>query len=687
MPSLAIFQVPSQPPQHMDQVKTHAQNSESRSDQPLQQEQQRRANSHKLRCRHQAQVQNDWQHICALQQQDVSSPSNEADSDNGDQHTSAHGMGHTSRSSPEDKPQPSRSGNQSRQSQSALLEVGRAIDLQHGEEKGTEPRLTVAMEQVLASLPDIDVITSPERPHHNREEYHLATCQEQNLQEQLSDQAEQMLTSKEACGLDQDQPESVLHEEAMGQGAARRNQAGHSNASDITHGPASFHHVQPTQKQLRKQKRKGALVPQVDSAVQACRISIGPGLAAVQPCPGSPGPDYAARAIQGLVQAPHRASISRPELAVRAKAHSAKPAQISRPQPVRRAAAPTHRASKLPTQFIAELQLDLAARVLAKQPDLSRGDQLSSVQQRGLSHSHMLLSCRQRRNPSATGASALAAHEAAQQASSAGALLHAAAGQAPKQGSAPHNLTHARPPKHGSLPCAADPHANRHSGSAMSAAGALCTTSTPAFQAVSPQTCVAPGGQSSIMGRAGQPPPNLQALMCAMAASEHTAAALEQQLAASYQRAAGPPGSSAGSMLSLLTAPDDAPVQTVQGIPISLQGNWPECDPTLPSRAQRQLIVKHINDGAIIQGQPIGVSTLHVQQTAQRAAQGARLPLHSCCVTQLLHPQLCCQLCGKRQILCTRSPGRASSHIQSKHLRQHSVSVQARKSHIRNRNS
>lgn len=629
MPSLAVFQVPSHAPQHMDQANTHAQESESQSDDPLQQERQRRAHHYNLRRWHRTQVQNDRQHTCAVQQQppeDVSSPSNDADSDNGDQCESAPGMGPNSASLPQDTPQPSRSGNESRQSHSALPDVRRATDPQRGEGKGTGPYVTAAMEQLLASLPDIDVISSPEHPHHNRAQHHLPTRQEINLQEQLSDQAEQMFASKDVCRSDQEQPASALYEEAMGQEADKGVQAGHSNASDITHEPASFLYVQPTQTQLRKHKRKGALVPQVSSAVQACRINIGPGLAIIQPCPGSPGPDAAARAIEGLLQAPYGASISWPEPMVRAKAQAAKPAQISRPKPAEEAAPPLQRASKLPTHFIAELQLDLAARVLAKQPDPAKGDQLSSMQQRGLSHSHRLLSCRQHRSLSATGASALAAHVAAQQAVSASSLLHVAVGPAPKQGSTPAVFTHATPTGHRSILSAATSHANRHSGSAMSGAGAPFTASTPAYQAGSPQSCMAPGGQSPIIiGTASQPPPNLQALICAMGASEHTAAALEQQLAASYQRAADPPGNSAGSMLSLLTMPQDAPMQTVPGIPISLQGNWPVCDSTLPSRAQRQLIAKHIHDGAIIQGHPVSVPTLHVQHTAQRAAQGTRL--------------------------------------------------------------
>ena len=71
-----------------------------------------------------------------------------------------------------------------------------------------------------------------------------------------------------------------------------------------------------------------------------------------------------------------------------------------------------------------------------------------------------------------------------------------------------------------------------------------CKSSTPgslsAFHIGSPGPCGLRQA-SPIMGRASQPPPDLlQALMCAMAASEHTAAALAQQLAASYQRTGRP---------------------------------------------------------------------------------------------------------------------------------------------------
>ena len=623
VPSLAIFEVTGQSSQQIEQATLHVQYSEHHSD-ALQREQQTHAN---LTHQHQTHVQNDRQHLCASQQEDVSSPLNDADTDSRETHR--HGKERISEASPVDTPQPSISCEESKHTQSALPESRHATNTRHAERQGTGQSLT-AMEQLLASLPDIDIIASPaqlQRSHDNMAQHPPPTRQGDSVQEHLPDQAQQIHASREVCRSDQEQPHSALHEDATGQGENSGNQANHSNTSEITSEPASFLYAQPTQKQLRKQKRKGVLVPQVDSAVQACRISISPGIAAVQPSPGSLGLDAIVSATEGLLQAPHTASTSRPALTARAKAQSAQPAYSSRPHPTQKAVAPTHKPSKPPTHFIADLQLDLAARVLAKQPDLAQMEQLSSMQQRGLSYSNMLLSGQQHRSFSPTGAPRLARHAAEQQAFSPGISLQTAAGAALKAGSASHLFTYVSPTEQ---PCTADPHASWRSRVADSAAGAPLTASLPAFDVGSIQSHVAAGGQSPIMARAGQPPLDLHALICAMVASEHTAAALEQQLAASSQRAACIPGKATGSMLSLLTGRQDVPMQTVPGIPMSLQDSWPEGDPI----AQNQLVAKYIDAGTIIQGYPISIPTLDEQQTAQWAAPGTRLPSHGFRVTE-----------------------------------------------------
>ena len=577
-------------------------------------------------------MQNDRQHLCASQQKDVSSPSNEPDNDSRCQHDSAPGrgpmftsppetarqpslsvneseqfksalpgVGLTTRGLPEHMPQPSISDNQGRHSQSALPELGhasevsqptksanesshaqsalpeagQATEMQPAEGQGTGQHLTAAMEQLLANLPDIDVIASPDlsqHPHDNREQPPLPTREDRNIPEQLSDQGQQMHASEEACAAHQEQPQAVLDQEAASQGPDRGDQAGHSNASEITSQPASFLFAHPTQKQLRKQKRGGVLVPVVDPAMKACKTRISPGIAAIQPDPVPPGIEAVARAVQVLSRAPHTVSISGPVQTVGAEAQAAKPAPTSITQSAHLTVPSLPKASQPATNFISELQLDLAARVLAKQPDLAQGlQQLSSVQQKGLSHSHMLLSGCQRQNNSATGASGLAPHAAAQQAFSAGSLLQSTAGPAPNEGVASPRFTHPAPAEHQTLPRAADSRANQRSRSGRSTAAALFTASTPALIAGSPQSCVAPGGQSPIMGRAGLSPHDPPALMSAMATPEYAAATLEQQLAASFQAAGGPPSTAAGSMVSLLTE-EDVPLPSVPGRPISLQG-------------------------------------------------------------------------------------------------------------------
>ena len=694
VPSLAIFQVPSQPPQHIGRTNSHAQRSESHSDDASQREQQRHANSHSLSFQHNVPMQNDRQHACAGQHEDVSSPSNEPANDSRCEHDSAPGMaprssslpetscqpsisgneseqsqsalpeiGLTSRAPPEhisqhsaqddeskrsqsdvpepehvtDPPQPSRSGDGSKHSQSALPEAGHATDAQRAEGQGTGQHLAAAMEQLLATLPDIDVITSPnpsQHPHDNGEQHPLPIGKEHNVQEQLSDQAQHMLYGEKVHGSEQEQPQSGLGLEAASQGADMGDQAGHSTASDITSQPAAFLFAHATQQQLRKQKRKGVLVPAVDPAMKACRTRVSPGIAAVQPDPVPPGFEAVARAVQVLSRAPRTASISEPAQTVRAEAPAAKPAPASVPQPMRMAVPPLPRASQPPTNFISELQLDLAARVLAKQPELAQGlQQLASVQQTGLSHSHMLLSGRQRQNNCAPGAPELATHAATGQTCSAECLNQSAARLALKEGVAMHHSIHAAPAGHRKHARAADPRARQRSRSGRSAAAGMCTASTPAFTAGSPQSSVATAWQSPIMGRAGLSPLELPALMSAMATSEQAATTLEQQMAASFQAAGGPPSAAAGSMVSLLTE-EDVPMPGMSGRPISLQDSWPGSDPTQPSETQRQLIAQYIDAGSIIQGQPIGTPTLHAQQPAQRAATGARLPTHAVAVTE-----------------------------------------------------
>ena len=626
VPSLAIFEITSQPTQEIEQADLHVQHSDNHSDDALQQDLQRRANVHDLTHQHTEDVQNDRQHQCASQQEDVSGPPNDADTDS--RETRQSGSEQMSRAAHVDMPQPSTYGVESKHSQSGLPDIGHATDTQHAERQGSGQCLT-AMEQLLVSLPDIDIIASPnqtQRSQDNRAQHPLPGRQETSVQEPLPDQAQQTPARTEVCRSDQKQPPSTLHENTTGQEEDSGIQANHSNASDITSEPASFLYAQPTQKQLRTQKKKGVLVPRVDSAVQACRTSVSPGIAAVQPSPTSPGLDAVAIPTEGPSQVPHTASTRRPGVTVRAKAQHATAASPSRPQPVQQAVAPAHKASKPPTHFIADLQLDLAARVLAKQPDLAQMEQLSSMQQRGLSHSNRLLSARQRQSLSPTGASGSARHAGLRQALSPGSLLQTAAGAAPNGASAPPLFTHAPPSERGGTPpYAADPHASRRSRVADAAAGAPLTASAPAFDVGSTdwQSRVLSGGQSPIMGRAAQPQLDLQALMRAMAASEHTAAALEQHLAGSSQRAACTPGKATGSMLSLLTGPQDAPVQTVPGIPMSLQENWSESDPTAPSGAQKELVAKYVDAGAILQGHPISISA---QRITQWAASGASPP-------------------------------------------------------------
>lgn len=608
IPSLAIFEI-SQPKGQWEQAQLNPQQLNDHGADSLQQKQQRHASVHDLNDQQQAQrMQNERQHAHTIPHEDASSPEKDTGIKSKVHAQGARCTEPRSRAPQLNNPILSPSDDGSKHFHSAMAGPTNAAKMQQVGTQGNGQRLT-AMEQLLASLPDIDIATSPDQSQHSsdRAQRPIPGHTEQTTKNLLAVQTQQQHGSREAQSSYQ-QPSEALDKEAAGDER-------HSG-SELTHAPPSALYAQPTQKELRREKRKGVLVPQVDTAVQACRVRVSPGIAAIQPSPGSPSLDALARAIEGLSRVPLSASSSRPAETGKSKAHTSNAASVGRPRAGKKDAMPQSKASKQSTTFIADLQMDLAARVLAKQPKLAHEQQLSNILQRDV-----LLSPQQRQQLAAAGISGVQSRAIRQQAMSPSSIFQAAAKAAPRDRGVSAVLAYAAPSEHRTRPFTAEPDTMQRSQISEAVAAPFLSASTPAFIGGPGH----PSGRSPIMERTGQQTINLQALMNAMAASEHTAAALEQQLTAAHQRIPGIPSDAAG-LLTMQAEQQNVPVQTVRGTLIDLQAPCPGSSPSRASELQRQLIAQYIDAGVILQGRPITAPSLHGQETGQRQAESGRLP-------------------------------------------------------------
>ena len=519
IPSLAIFEI-SQPKIRWEQAQLNPQQLNEHGIHALQQNQQRHASVSDLNDQQQAQrMQNERQHARTISHEDASSPEKDTGNDSKVHAQGAHSTEHRSREPQMNNLHLSPSDDGIKHYHSAVAGATNAAKMQQVGTQGNGQRLT-AMEQLLASLPDIDIATSPDQSQHSsdRAQRPIPGHTKQTTKNLLAGQTQQQHASKEAQSSYQ-QPSEALAKEAAG----RERHSG----SELTHAPPSALYAQLTQKELRKEKRKGVLVPQVDTAVQACRMCVSPGIAAIQPSPGSPGLDALARAIEGLSRVPLSASSSRPAETGKLKAHNSNAASVGRARAGKKDAMPQSKASKQSTTFIADLQMDLAARVLAKHPNLAHAQQLSNIPQRDA-----LLSPQQRQQLAAAGISGVQSLAIRQQTMSPSSILQAAAKAAPRDRGVSAFLAYAAPSEHETQPHTDEPDTMQRSQVSEAAAAPFLSASAPAFQAGPGH----PSGQYPIVERTGQQTINLQALMNAMAASEHTAAALEQQLTAAHQR-------------------------------------------------------------------------------------------------------------------------------------------------------
>ena len=159
-------------------------------------------------------------------------------------------------------------------------------------------------EQLLGSLPDIELGASPGRSLRSadfRAQQHSPEPAQHGAQKRSR-------TPPPLIGTPEAQKPTQQRTDTSTDGRAMQNLSLASLPSeDISDEPASTLYAQPTQKDLRKAKKKGVLVPEVDTVLQACRAHISPGMTAVQPSPDSP--DILVRASENLPPAHHSASM------------------------------------------------------------------------------------------------------------------------------------------------------------------------------------------------------------------------------------------------------------------------------------------------------------------------------------------------------------------------------------------
>lgn len=540
----------------------------------------------------------------------------------------------------EEASQPLQSRDARPQPRADYAELQHATTVQRAEQhRSGQNRAARSFEHLLDSLPDIDLdIPSPPellqrsdgaRAQHSAAEALQAARVPQHTPEAHETRAQH--ARHDAQSSEQGHRQAP-DKQRSAQGGQNFTGAGERREATVTNESAEELYTQPTQKQLKKQKKQGVLVPQVDTALQACRKSVSPGVATIQPSPGSGSLPALASAVESLSKPP--ASRRR---AAGASAHARNAATAGRPRAQRRVPMPQHDASpQPPTRFIADLQMDLAARLLAKQPNLAHGQKspgMLGMLGRPPSQPDMLLEPRQWQHGTASGIAALEARAAAQQARATHSIQQAA-GQAPFGGeSLTALLQGGDPSEQGAWPGPAGPSMGLCCRTAEPApAPSHHTTHAPAsaFRAVrsgsngTGSTVQAPSMESRVM-----PTVDLQALMRVMAASEQTAVALEQQqLAASYHAASASPSGAVNGLLCRLWGQPSIPLYSLPGIPISLQQPWPA------QQAQMQGTPNGIAAHAILQGHPIGMRALQGQPSGLGDGTGPRNPPQQGQITQ-----------------------------------------------------
>ena len=468
------------------------------------------------------------------------------------------------------------------------------------QKRGSNRRLTV-LEQLLDSLPDIELGASPGRS--------LRSADFRAQQRSAQDGAQKRSrTPLPLFVTPETQRPAQQRIDTATDGRAMQNLLPASLASeDISNEPASTLYAQPTQKDLRKAKKKGMLVPEVDRALQACRAHISPGVTAVQPSPDSP--DTLIRASEDLPPAHDSASMPS------SKTRRASDAASGRTRAKHRVPEPESQAEEVPrerTRFIADLQLDLAARVLAKQPDLAHEQLLADALQGRSSRAGSLFSTERQQWGTAAGT---------RQASVPGSRRQTT-GRAP--------FTRGDPSAFLPFAAASQQDAPSEPGRKQRRRGAASDTAQGLQISWEPAQAFPMGGHHRGLASMQNPPMpsqvDMAGLASVMAASEQNAAALEKQLAASYQRNAALTGDAGAGWCGTPGGQHSIPLQSLPGIPILLP---PDIQQAPALEVHRQTIASYINAGAVVRGRPISNHAhQRQQQTAAAAVQGARQPSH-----------------------------------------------------------
>ena len=505
------------------------------------------------------------------------------------------------------------------------------------------------LEQLLASLPDIDMgppITPPD-PTGDIQGQHCSSAAVPSSSP-VRDTTEGTRPKAQSTCQEAQSLERKARQARRQQHVPPRTdsaQANDSSNSESTALPASELYEPWTHKQLKKYKRHGRLVPKVEHAVQACRLGAAQGMSVIK---AGPEPAFVV-AIDRALNGPPRAPADSSQLIDISKARSFKgrPAGPSRPSAKkrsmpaadvgpsgRRVATVESSTAAEPKRFIAELQMDLAARIRAKRPGMAAGGQASGSRHGGASQARAILAPGKRPHQSASGAAAMQGRAAGQQPNPAGSTLqnigHLALG-----GEGASAFQRLLPGQQGTLLSAGNPGGMSQRCTIVEQAAACQSSDLRLPTYILQPASMYPGGLSGLESPSAEEmrlhPRALQTLANAMAASEQTAADVERQLVSSTHRTSGALSSASDRLLAGLPGQESRSAQCLRGVPITLEELCPDMTPMQAHAAQQQLAAGHIDLSGVLQGRPVSIGTLSTQQGQLDQPQhewspGARIP-------------------------------------------------------------
>ena len=489
------------------------------------------------------------------------------------------------------------------------------------------------LEQLLASLPDIDVgpPATPPDPTSNMQGQHCSSeaVLSSSLVQNTTDD-----TQPKAQGTYQEaqSPERRARRARTKQHVPPRSadsaQAADSSDSETTALPATELYEPWTHKQLKRHKRHGKLVPIVHHAVQACKLGAAQGMSVIKA-----GPDPALvvaidQALKGASRAPADSSM----LISTSKTRSIKGRPTSTPRPsAKKKAIPAADAgpsgrrvtmvqsstAREPTHFIAELQMDLAARILAKRPSVAASGRAPGSLHGGASQARAILAPGKRPHLSASGIAAVKSRAAVQQPSPAATALqnmgHLAIG-----GAGASAFRRLLPRQQSTWLGAGSPGGMPQNSTVVEQGSAFQSSDLRApTQSLQPASMY-PDGLTCLESASAEErhlrPGALETLANAMAASEQTAAAVEMQLAGSTRRTSGPLSTASDRLLARPAGQESGSAQYLRGFPITLEELCPGMTPMQAHAAQQQLAAGHINLSGVLQGRPVSMRAPRTQQ-------------------------------------------------------------------------